>query len=161
MFIKLNMITGSKAFFSGLENFKPKDTDYLYLVNYNGGFKYYRQSKTNNGDCLFEFIRRDKYELIDYALNSKGPAMQVIKFLTPEFAKEIKLEIADLKLLKPLIDNLDEKHKYAQVIYESYIENNDFTLTDKQRNKAFELYKESRKEDKNYESIRTKIIKRK
>ena len=78
-------------------------------------------------------------ELIDITLSRNFP-MEIGKFLVPEFIKEFKLSIDDLKRLKPIITKLDDKHKYEEVIYNAYIENNDFILTDKQRQNAFETY---------------------
>jgi hypothetical protein len=46
--------------------------------------------------------------------------------------------------LKPLIDTLDEAHLYEQVIYESYLINGDFYLTQEQRDLAYTKYKEAR-----------------
>lgn len=59
--------------------------------------------------------------------------MQVGKFLVPAVATELKLTIQDLKKLKPLITKLDVEHIYEEAIYEAYIENNGFFLTDEQR----------------------------
>ena len=48
--------------------------------------------------------------------------------------------------LKPLLKKLNDTHKYEQIIYDSYIENQAFILTDEQRKKAYQSYKESRGE---------------
>ena len=82
-------------------------------------------------------------EFISYALN-KGPTMQIGKFLIPEFNNEIGFTIEHLKQLVPLIEKLDDKHKYEKIIFDSYIENNSFTLTEEQRLKAYEEYKKYR-----------------
>jgi hypothetical protein len=63
------------------------------------------------------------------------------KFLVPDFAKEIDLTIEDLKCLSHLLEKLDEKHTYEKIIFNSYLENGDFYLTDEQRNRAYEEYK--------------------
>lgn len=78
-------------------------------------------------------------EFIDITLQRNFP-MEVGKFLVPDFIKELNVTIKDIKRLKPLIENLDEKHLYEKVIYDSYIENNDFFLTDEHLNKAYEIY---------------------
>jgi hypothetical protein len=85
-------------------------------------------------------------EYIDWALKSKV-GMVIGKFLIPEFVAQIGMSIDDLKQLAPLVDRLDDKHKYEKNIYDSYILNNDFYLTEEQRLKAYESYKESRKEN--------------
>ena len=71
--------------------------------------------------------------------------MQLGKFLVPAFVEAIGFTIEDLKKLQPLADNLDDKHKYEKVIYDSYIQNNDFTLTDEQLQKAYLEYKHNKR----------------
>ena len=68
----------------------------------------------------------------------------LVSFLIPEFNKQISFTIEDLPKIKPLIDNLDEKHKYEEIIYNAYIENKSFTLTEEQRDAAYRRYKEAR-----------------
>ena len=70
--------------------------------------------------------------------------MVIGKFLVPEFCAEIGFTIEDLPRLEPLLAKLDEKHKYEEIIYNAYIENNAFVLTDEQRAAAYESYKVSR-----------------
>ena len=86
-------------------------------------------------------------ELIDITLFRNFP-MEIGKFLVPEFIKEFKLSIDDLKRLEPIIKNLDDKHKYEEVIFRSYLENGDFILTDEQREEAYRIYNNSRHYDK-------------
>ena len=71
-------------------------------------------------------------ELIDVTLFRNFP-MEIGKFLVPEFIKEFKLSIDDLKKLEPIVAKLDDKHKYEEVIYNAYLENNDFVLTDEKQ----------------------------
>ncbi len=70
--------------------------------------------------------------------------MQLGKFLVPGFVQEIGFTIEHLKALKPLAEKLDERHRYEKVIYDSYIENGSFELTEEQRSKAYEQYKLAR-----------------
>lgn len=71
-------------------------------------------------------------------------AITLGKFLVPEFNKEIGFTISHLKQLKPLVDKLDNKHLYEKVIYDSYILNNDFYLTEDQLMQAYNEYKKYR-----------------
>lgn len=66
------------------------------------------------------------------------------KFLVPEYVEYIGLTIDDLKQLKHLTEWLDDRHTYEKVIYDSYIENNGFFLTEEQRNRAYEEYQRAR-----------------
>ena len=70
--------------------------------------------------------------------------MSVGKWLVPEFCEEVGFGVDDLPKLQPLIDCLDERHMYEKIIYEAYLENKSFTLTDEQRKKAYELYLSAR-----------------
>lgn len=136
-------IVGSQAFFQYYKDFKPKDIDILYLVSKNEFFKSSRRVHYNN-KCIFEWVVRSKEEWIN-TLNNNFLAMEVGKVLVPNVAKYIGLTIEDLKKLSPQFDKLDDRHKYEKVIYDSYIENNDFTLTNEQLDRAYEEYKRERK----------------
>jgi len=82
-------------------------------------------------------------EFVEYTLHSKLP-MEIGKFLVPEVAKYLGFTIEHLKKLKPIVDSLDKNHRYEKIIYESYIENSDFILTEEQRRAAFDEYKKER-----------------
>lgn len=134
---------GSNYFFKDIKGFKPKDIDEIEIIDKGKHFKYLQQM-TNSSNCLFKVIHRPKQELIDFHLNSSITPMSVGKFLIPEFNTEFGITIEDIKQLKPLIEKLDDKHKYEEVIFNAYIENNDFVLTDEQRNNAYKIYKQYR-----------------
>ena len=136
------ILIGSKYFFSCYADFNGSDVDEIQLVETNE-FKQMRQL-TGKGKCLFQMKRhKDKQEYIDWAVKS-NLGMVVGKFLVPEFCEEIGLTIDDLPQLKVLIDKLDDKHKYEEIIYNSYLQNGSFTLTDEQRRKAYKSYKATR-----------------
>lgn len=63
------------------------------------------------------------------------------KFLVPSFVKEIGFTIEQLKELRHLRDSLDEKHRYEKYIYDCYIENDDFVLSDEQLKEAYKIYR--------------------
>lgn len=141
--MKKKFLAGSRAFFSCLADFKPKDTDWIVLDDAPKGYKYYRQTSLP-GKCLFEWRDIGADALIDYALQHPIPQMQVGKFLIPDFARHIGLTLEQLKRLRPLVDALDQKHRYEDIIYDSYLINGDFTLTDEQRMRAYEVYQSAR-----------------
>jgi hypothetical protein len=76
---------------------------------------------------LFQLIKVNKEEYIKFF--TKHPGMAICFFLTPEIAKEIDFTIEDLKKVESMLDGLGQKHYYLRLIYEYYIENNDFVLT--------------------------------
>lgn len=133
------ILVGSSVFFNEIEGFQPKDTDYVILDEKPFGYDFVRQTTSRKG-CLFEWRRMSPEQFVEYSL-SRGPAMQIGKFLVPEFVQEIGFTIEHLKKLKPLAERLEGRHKYEKVIYDAYFENGEFKLTEEQRNKAYEQYK--------------------
>ena len=136
------MLVGSNVFFKDIEGFTSKDIDILEFVDNPTDFKNVRQFKFPH-KCVFQWRKMPIDELIDITLFRNFP-MEIGKFLVPEFIKEFKLSIDDLKRLKPIIAKLDDKHKYEEVIYNAYLENNDFVLTDEQRQEAYRVYNKYR-----------------
>jgi hypothetical protein len=138
------ILVGSRYFFSCYEDFRPHDKDEIEIVETN---KFLHSSqKRKGGNC---YIQIRKWETTDQyircAIRSKK-GIVVGKFLVPKFCEAIGMTIEDLPKLQPLIDKLDPLHQYEKIIYEGYIENNSFTLTDEQRLTAYESYKQIRKE---------------
>lgn len=136
------MIVGSTVFFKDIDGFVSKDTDVLELVDNPTSFKHVRQIKFPN-KCVFQWKRMNPQEFIDATLKHNVP-MAIGKFLIPEFVKEIGFTIEHLKQLQPLVDKLDDKHKYEKVIYDAYIQNNDFYLTNDQLLNSYNEYKKYR-----------------
>ena len=136
------ILVGSRYFFKDIEGFNSKDVDYLILDYKPKGYKTQYQI-TGKGQCLFRWRRMSVDEYISLALETKLP-MEVGKFLVKEVAYTIGMKIYDLKKLAPVFDKLDDKHLYEKVIFESYINNNGFYLTEAQRLRAYEEYKKYR-----------------
>ena len=136
------ILIGSSYFFKDIPGFVSKDIDNLELVETPTLFKNVLQI-TGSGKCLFKWRKMSVNEFIDITLKRNFP-MEIGKFLIPEFNNKIGFTIKHLPLLKPLVDNLDDKHKYEKIIYESYILNNDFTLTNEQLMEAYNEYKKYR-----------------
>lgn len=137
---------GSQYFFSCYEDFNSKDIDEIEIIETNE-FNNMRQL-TGQGKCLFQLKKQNSAEeYIENALRS-NLGMVVGKFLIPEFCEEIGFGIENLPKLNPLIDKLDDKHKYEAIIFDSYVNNGSFSLTNEQREMAYNSYKESRGECK-------------
>lgn len=138
------ILVGSKYFFSCYEDFEPHDEDWIEIID-TTEFNQVRQIKDfRNNKCIFQMRKHNNVqEYIDWALKNKS-GMVIGKFLVPEFNAAIGLSVADLKQLSPLIKRLDNKHKYEEIIYNAYIENDCFTLTPEQRFAAYQSYKNSR-----------------
>ena len=135
-------LMGSAYFFSCYDDFRGKDIDEIQIIETNE-FSQVRQV-TGQGRCLFQLKKHpSKEDYIDWALKS-NIGMVVGKFLIPEFCEAIGFTIEDLPRMSELIDKLDDKHKYEKIIYDGYLKNGSFALTDEQRDRAYKSYKESR-----------------
>ena len=137
-------LIGSQYFFSCYPDFKSKDIDEIELVEI-AEFNQMRQI-TGQGRCLFQMKKhQNKDDYIAWAIQSEL-GMIIGKFLVPEFCAEIGFTVEDLPKLKILIGKLDDKHKYEEIIYNSYLQNGSFTLTPEQRDRAYKSYKKYRGE---------------
>ena len=138
-----SFIIGSCVFFEGMEGFVPHDKDELCIVTDYPAFFGDGAYITINGKdlILFEDIDKDGFVADLYKRNRPIAAG---KFLVPEFVDYIGFTIEELKKLQPFFERIDEKHQYQLLIYKAYIENNGFYLTEEQRMKAFENYKNKR-----------------
>ena len=147
-------LVGSRAFFSGMEGFHSKDHDFLILVDQPKGFTW-RREQSMRGVCTFEYKKDTPAAMVAKTIE-KGDAMLIGKFLVPEVAQAIGATIEDIKPLEVLLPKLDDKHKYEESIFNAYISNGDFTLTDEQRKRAFSIYQEARKKDNEKEPMKHK-----
>lgn len=139
--------TGSRAFFGDIPDFKPHDTDMVYICERGEmrGFLHKRFMKNAAGDgCDFFIVRDTKENLMQWELKHAQP-MSLGHYLLPDFCREFGITMADLETLRPLRDRLDTMHQYVGLIYDAYIENGSMTLTDEQRMGAYEEYKRERK----------------
>ena len=136
------MIVGSTYFFKDIEGFSSKDIDILELVDKPIGFKISYQL-IKYGKCLFKWKKMSPKQFIKITLQRNCP-IEIGKFLVPEFCKEIGFTIEHLSRLKSLVEKLDDKHKYESIIFNSYIKNNDFKLTQEQLLESYNEYKKYR-----------------
>lgn len=134
---------GSSYFFSDYEDYQMKDYDEICIMDEFIFSENVMNMKFENKD-VFLFRNMDKKGYIDDVIDS-GVYMKLGKFLIPEFNTFIGFTIDDLKSIMYLFDRIDERHGYEKIIAESYIENGDFLLTDKQKDKAYFEYKKHKK----------------
>lgn len=136
------ILMGSTYFFKSYSDFKPHDIDKIDIIE-TDKFAEKQIIRGRSKDYII-LKNKPKQQLIADALKS-DLAMVVGKFLIPEFNSRIGFMIEDLPQLQPLINRLDEKHLYEKIIYEAYLANGDFVLTQEQRDAAYESYKETRR----------------
>lgn len=134
-------LMGSTYFFQKYIDFSSHDVDYVEIVKDADFLK--KRCIRGQGLDLIQIAWKPTKILLQNDMDENLP-MAVGKWLVPEFCGDIGFEFADLPKLKPMIDALDEKHLYEKTIYESYLKNGDFTLTEPQRLKAYNEYRESR-----------------
>lgn len=141
------ILTGSSVFFQSYSDFNPKDVDYIILVENPKHFKNMLQLRSNvKNEDIFIWRKMPVDEFIQVTLDQNLP-MSICKFLTPEFNEKIGFSIEDLPKLQTLVDKLDKRHEYLKIIYEAYMENNKFVLTDMQREIAYNNYKTNRNDN--------------
>lgn len=135
------IIIGSSVFFSGYEDYDSKDIDVIAIMDeFIPGKNSMNMKLKETGEDVFLYRNLSKEGFIRDALTS-GVPMRAGKFLVPEFNEYIGFRVEELPRLKPLFEQMDEKHGYEKIIYDSYIENNSFTLNEDQRKRAYDEYK--------------------
>lgn len=135
---------GSTYFFSGYPDFHSNDIDEVEFEEHPKLYQNVMQfRKKDKSRCLFKWRKMSADEFVAYSLNSKLP-MEVGKFLVPSVAEHLNFTLEHLKMLEPVFAKMDEKHQYERIIFDAYISNGAFTLTDEQRRKAYQSYKLSR-----------------
>ena len=121
---------GSAYFFKFYKDFIPNDIDEIEFEENPKLYKNFMQfHKKDSSRCLFKWRKMSADEFVQYTLNTKLP-MELGKFLVPEVNQYLGFTIEHLKQLSPIVDKLDERHSYEKIIFDSYILNNAFCLTD-------------------------------
>lgn len=134
-------LVGSAAFFKGMEGYNGTENFVQVIDEKKEGCSNWWSKR---GDDTFEWVRHTKEELIK-KLASTGVEKRAASLLSPELAKEFGVSAEDIKSLEHLWKKCEGKNAYYKVIADAYIENGSLTLTDEQKAKAFEAYKEARK----------------
>ena len=139
----MKFLVGSNYFFNKFDDYNSKDTDWVIIED---NPQHYTNTMTmrGRGEDLMFFKNRSKQEFINMTLSSNLP-MVVGKFLIPEFNEYIGFTIDDLILFDHQFNKIDDKHLYEKYIYECYLVNKKFTLTESQLEEAYKIYKKYRK----------------
>ena len=131
---------GSAPFFECYEDFTPTDTDWLCLVDGEKFKTHAFRAKIGNDDIILYNEIFTKEDFINEALEV-GVPFKIGKFLVPEFIEAFGVTAEDLEILRPLIERLDDAHAYEKIIFDAYVANGCFVLTDEQRRRAYHSYK--------------------
>lgn len=134
------ILIGPNIFFKSIRGYYKKGYDILILTPKPSKFgKFIKESYLDINKYTYVF--KDKEDIIQYCINNCQELS--IALLVPEVIEYLKLSIEDIKLLKPYLPK-GKQYEYYSIILDYYIDNNEFTLTDKQRERALEVYLEKR-----------------
>ena len=136
-----SILAGSEYFFKDCPGYVFHDRDKLVVTD-NLPAEVLRFKDGNDDVFLINRMSADEY--VASMLSENVLPMRCGKFLIPEFNNEVGFTIEHLKKIGAVFDRIDDKHRYEKIIYESYIENNGFFLTNEQKMKAYEEYKKYR-----------------
>ena len=148
--MRKQFIAGSRYFFENYYNdYIIHDTDYVVIddeldVNYR--HEYDKETKTD----YFIWKKHPPEWFVDNLIGKDGFALDVAKNLVPEVNEYLNFTMEHLKQVRPIVDKLEHhagsKYIYYKTIYDAYIENGSFALTDEQRLKAYDEYRKHREE---------------
>lgn len=139
----IEITVGSSYFFNSLDEHHDLHVDKIALVDNttNGWWKYI---DVYGGATHYEWQKHTIGEWVD-KLTSTNDNIRVSTFLVPDFINQIKdnLTIEEyFNKIKPLFNNLEDKYSWVVYVYNAYLNNKAFVLTDAQRESAYKMYKE-------------------
>ena len=135
---------GSQAFFKDKPDFKPHDKDLLMIVDEGNGFKFSKQLSTGS-TCYIYLVKHSVKDILNFVLQDKVTPLQVCKFFVPEVSEFLGMTLANFKKLEPKVRKLTGKHQYYQIIFDAYVANGSFALSEEQLEEAYASYIASRK----------------
>lgn len=141
--MKQRFLIGSRAFFKGIDGFKSDNRNMLELHS-NPAFKFGVEQEEARITRVYKYTREPAHIMIARAVEC-GNVLQAGKFLVPEVAHAIGASVQDLKPLEPLFAKLPEKHQWQKTVYNAYVQNGSFSLTDVQLQEAYDKYMSARK----------------
>lgn len=136
-----HFLVGSDVFFGKMSDYVTHGYSLLYFDD-NPDYEIETSYMEGNNHIL-RWRNIGKEQLIFYHQNCWN-GRYIGKFLVPEVAEYLQFTIEDLKQIGNLVNCLDERHLYEKIIYDAYIENNGFFMTDEQLNAAYAEYKRER-----------------
>lgn len=136
------ILIGSAAIFKNIEGFVPNDYDILIWTDASKYCTKWRRVGLSGIDVLEMKSDMSKQEIIESQVTKTAPEMCFGLFLCAEFAELIGLTIDDLTNIYPFFcARFNKKHKYFDTVYNAYIANNGFTMTDEQLQEAYAIYR--------------------
>ena len=143
-YISKTFIVGSTYFFKNMPGFQSKDEDILVFTDGSETFFEFSLWFRNNKQDKFVWKKKSPEEIIYYLNNVSELPMEAGAFLNKEICDFIGFTLEHLKQIKQVFERIDDKHKYEQIIFDSYIKNEGFFLNDVQLEHAYNEYKKYR-----------------
>lgn len=137
------LAVGSGVFFRRFKDYEVHDIDYVCIVDHYTLGSPMRVKIEDEDLFLTEDFPKERWL---YETVQCGYGLQAGKFLCPDIINHLHLEIEDLERLKECIDRMDDRHHYLQMIYQFYLDNRKFELTEEQLLEAYNDYKKTRPE---------------
>lgn len=141
-------LAGLQCFFSKFEDYVMHDTDYVIIVD--DAEKDYKHTYDKANKIDYFYWKRNTPEWhVEFMLRERSFALDCARLLVPDVAKELNVTITQLKRLEPVIRRIvkevGQAYEYYEIIYDAYVANDAFMLTDDQLKAAYESYKSSRR----------------
>jgi hypothetical protein len=135
----MKITVGSKLFFSTMEGFKPSDLDFMEIKKESNSITK-KQYKLYDNDYITYYFK-DKETLLNWHRRIRKEAIDATHLLVPQIAELFELTIEDVRsILDDAIPKLKPSWSYQQIIWNAYKSNNAFTLTQEQREAAYQEY---------------------
>jgi len=144
-------LCGSNYFFGKFKDYVWHDYD-IIIVRENAPkiVDYQRLIDEKKNIDYFIWKKNTPEWHVNHLLNEVRFQLDIGHLLIPEVNKELGITIEHLKQLKDIANELvgqfDGLYDYYKIIYDAYITNNDFILTDEQRLAAYNEYKKARRD---------------
>lgn len=133
---------GSRAFFSNYEDFQPSDND---LIKFDDEQTVDFYSSFEDDVHIFHYRHMSKDELFSFIYNySFQNPLVVCTFTLPEVAEFYDISISEMFLFEDRFNYLTRRHNYMKFIFSCYVENGEYSLTQAQLDKAYEMYKQNK-----------------
>jgi len=144
-------LCGSNYFFGRYKDYNLHDYDYIIIKEDDESgddYKDIHDIKRNIDYFIWKKKTPDWH--VNRLLNEVRFPPDIGHLLIPGVNKLLGITIDHLKKLAPILDELWDDYyglyNYDKIIYEAYIKNNAFILTNDQRLHAYKVYKEARKD---------------
>jgi len=145
--MRKQFLAGSNYFFKQYTDYQKHDIDYIVLNDDMPLDYWHFYDDIQQIDWFYWKINTPKWH-IEYLLKPNSFALDVAHLLIPEVAHDLGITIKDLDRLQPIIEQIvpqvGPEYHYYELIYQFYLQNNGFWLTQEQLDTVYNDYKKYR-----------------